>query len=85
MTVKLRELVVLPFLRSSRRVEEHVVKGVVEIIGDHIAIGGSIGRARRGLILGHGGDVFFFLSRRSFFGREGGKNKEERMYPHLSL
>jgi hypothetical protein len=29
------------------------------------------------VILGHGVDVFFFLSQRSFFGREGGKNKEE--------
>ena len=29
------------------------------------------------MILGHGGDVFFFLLRRSFFGRKGGKNKEE--------
>jgi hypothetical protein len=60
---------------DNRRVEEHGVKGVVKIIGDHIAIGGSIGRAWRGVILGHGGDVFLFLSRRSFFGREGGKNK----------
>ncbi len=54
-----------------------IVKGVVEIIGDHIAIGGSIGRVRRGVILGHGGDLFFFLLRRSFFVRQGEKNKEE--------
>ncbi len=47
---------------DNRRVEEHGIKGVVEIIGDHIAIGGSIRRARRGVILGHGGDVFCFLS-----------------------
>ncbi len=61
-----------------------IVKGVVEIIGDHIAIGGSIGRARRGVILGHDGDVFFFLLRRSFFGREGGENKEESKIVNVS-
>jgi hypothetical protein len=51
-----------------------IVKGVVEIIGDHIAIGGSIRRARRGVILGHGGDLFFFSLAMLFFW-EGGQEK----------
>ncbi len=58
----------------NRRVEEHGVKGVVEIIGDHIAIGGSIGRARRGVILGHGGVMVFFSLATLFFW-EGGREK----------
>ncbi len=36
------------------------------------------------MILGHGGEVFFFLSRCSFFGREGGKNKEESKIVNVS-
>ncbi len=61
---------------DNRRVEEHGVKGIVEIIGDHIAIGGSIGRVWRGVILGHGGDLFFFSRDALFLGGRARKKRK---------
>jgi hypothetical protein len=65
-----------------RGVEEHRLERGVESAGIGYVGRRSVGRRRRGVISGHGGDLNFFylfwVSRRSIFRREGGKNKEER-------
>jgi hypothetical protein len=59
---------------DNRRVEEHGIKGVVEIIGDPIAIGGSIGPARGGGGVGTWWRCVFFSLATLFFW-DGGREK----------
>jgi hypothetical protein len=62
-------------------VEEHRLERRVESAGIGYARRRSVRRARRGVISGHGGDlyffVFFFFSKRSIFLEGGRENKEE--------
>jgi hypothetical protein len=62
-------------------VKEHPLERGVESAGIGYVGRWSVGRRRRGVISGHGGDLFYFyffwVSRRSIFQREGGENKEE--------
>jgi len=61
-----------------RGIEEHRLERGVESAGIGYVGRRSVGRRRRGVILGHGGDLYFiylfWVSRRSIFRREGGKN-----------
>jgi hypothetical protein len=64
-----------------RGVEEHRLERGVESAAIGYARRRSVRRARRGVISGHGGDlyffVFFFFSKRSIFLEGGRENKEE--------
>jgi hypothetical protein len=63
---------------DSGRVKEHCLKCGVKCAVVGTMIGGSVGQRRGGFTLRHGGVfVIFFTGTTPFWGREGGKNKEE--------